>query len=133
MKFFLLIIVVGLVSAATIRNTKEDNEIEVILPLEALDDSNEVSYKIILGTSSGLGHRCWTKVWVVKICTFITPESQNELSYDVDADESSDEAFTGEIVKETESCDQLGCQMFCKKNHFKKGVCHKKGCECDFE
>lgn len=135
MKLFLLIIGLGLVSAASLKNFKgtkdedanEDTSLDITFPIRASDDSDDLSYTIILGTSSGLGHRCWTKVWVVKICTFITPEeSFNGLG-------SAEEGSTGKMVKETESCDKLGCEMFCKKNHFKRGVCHEKGCECDFE
>lgn len=66
---------------------------------------------------------CWVRVWVVKFCTFVIPDQA----------QIEDTENEMEPLSETESCDQLGCTMFCKKNHFKKGVCHKKGCECDFE
>lgn len=121
MKLFLIVIAFGLASAATLRTRVSDLEDDDV-PSDAPTDP---SYTIFIGRSAGLGHRCWTKIWVVKICTFITPE---ELS--VDGDEISDETS---IDKESESCDELGCNMFCQKNHLKKGVCHKTGCECIFE
>lgn len=37
-----------------------------------------------------------------------------------------------DVAGESHTCDQLGCNLFCKKNHFDKGICHSKGCECLF-
>nr|ACM40919.1 secreted salivary protein [Culicoides nubeculosus] len=84
MKLLLLIIGLGVVSAATIKyKNNKPSSMEVSIPLKVYETAND-EYKnvqpitITIGTPDKEGRglkRCWTKVWVVKICTFILPEN----------------------------------------------------------
>lgn len=115
----ILLLLTGLVivSAFTVRDPlqiEEDNSVQVPRPK---------MLEIIVGepTETRTLKRCWVTVMFVHICTFVVPEGEQNVQED-----------GGEALGESESCDKLGCQLFCKKNHFKRSVCHKKGCECDF-
>lgn len=134
-KFFILLIGVALASAFTIRDPATNKAIQVTIDgdLDApMPNPTQPMWEITIGrpTESHSLKTCWVRVWVVKFCTFVIPDQLEAVDVDAQIEDISNGV---EPLRETESCDQLGCQMFCKKNHFKRGVCHKKGCECDFE
>lgn len=124
----LLLGVTCLVSAYTIRDPSSNKELTFPDDFD-FENPPKPIWEITIGkpTQTHSLKTCWVRVWVIKFCTFVIPdtiESEQQL-------ESQEEVM--EPIGESESCDKLGCQMFCKKNHFKRGICHAKGCECDFE
>lgn len=118
---------VTLVTAFSLRDVNTDNKIQVTID-EDLDAplEGQTKWEITIPPQTPFHtlKNCWVRVWVVKFCTFVIPD---QVEAGIESAENEVKPLT-----ETESCDQLGCTMFCKKNHFKRGVCHKKGCECDF-